>query len=440
MKFYAAALTLALAVSAAPGPQTAAAQQAPTTGEHPATVRVFLDCHAYCDFDFIRRSIPYVSWVRDRTDSQVHVMVTDQSTGSGGRQITLQFIGQGPFAGAHFELIENTDANDVREEIREQVTRTLSLGLVRFAAASDAADGLRVAWEAPDGTSAAEPRVAETDPWNAWVFTLNGNGNLSGESQRSHRGAGGRFTADRTTADWKLSFNLGGNWDRTELVYYQTVSDTQIDTTTVLDERHSYRSNALVVRALADHWSAGTRASASAASRLNQDFTFTFGPALEYSIFPYEESDRRQLRVVYSPGVRYVDYEEVTLFGKLHETLIGHQATIAYDATQPWGSARISLDGSQYFHDISKFSVRLGGHTNFRIFRGLNFNVGGSIDWIRDQLYLPRQGDSIEDVLLQRRQLATDYQYRMRFGLSYRFGSALNNIVNPRLDNHGRFF
>lgn len=429
-----------LVMALAPG-ALEAQQPGRDNGDQPATVRVFLDCHAFCDFDFIRRTIPFVSWVRDRTDAHVHVLVTDQGTGSGGREFTLAFIGQGPFDGSRFEIVTNTEATDVREEIREQVTRTLRLGLVRFAAASDAADGLDVQWEAPEpDAKGGGARLDEDDPWNAWVFTLNGNANVSGEAQRSHRRAGGRFTADRTTDVWKLSFLLNGNLTRTTLTYYEPVGETEIDTTEVLDKRYSYRSSALAVRALAEHWSVGTLASASAASRFNQDFTFSFGPALEYSVFPYAESDRRQFRLVYSPGVRYVDYEEVTLFGKLWETLAGHQATIAFDATQPWGRAHLSLDGSQYFHDLSKFSIELGGSSSFRIFRGLNFNVGGSVEWIRDQLFLPREGDTIEDVLLQRRQLATDHSYRVHLGLSYRFGSTLNNIVNPRLDNNGRFF
>ncbi len=435
-----AGFILAVATLAA-GPGSASAQsRAGPDGPAPNTVRVFLDCHAFCDFDYIRRSIPFVSWVRDRTDAHVHVLITDQGTGSGGRHFSFEYIGRGPFEGSEFTLTANTEPTDVQEEIRETVTRTLRLGLVRFAAASDAAAGLTVSWTPPAGVETGALREQEEDPWNAWVFSLSANGNVSGESQRSNSGAGGRFTADHTTEAWKLSFLVNGSWNKTVLTYYETVSATQVDTTEVVDERYTYRTSALIVRARTPHWSVGALTSASAASRYNQDFTFSVGPAVEYSVYPYAESDRRQLRFVYSPGVRYVDYEEVTLFGKSRETLTGHRATIAYDATQPWGSAHLSLDGSQYFHDLSKFSVSLGGYSNFRILRGLNLSVGGSVEWIRDQLYLPRAGDSIEDVLLQRRQLATDYQFGVHVGLSYRFGSTLNNIVNPRLDNHGRFF
>jgi hypothetical protein len=46
-----------------------------------------------------------------------------------------------------------------------------------------------------------------------------------------------------------------------------------------------------------------------------------------------------------------------------------------------------------------------------------------------------RQADaSEEEVLLQLRQLATSYSYYVSFGISYRFGSPFNNVVNTRFN------
>jgi hypothetical protein len=53
---------------------------------------------------------------------------------------------------------------------------------------------------------------------------------------------------------------------------------------------------------------------------------------------------------------------------------------------------------------------------------------------INDQIGLPKSGASEEEVLLQLRQLATSYSYYINFGISYRFGSRINNIVNTRFD------
>ena len=54
--------------------------------------------------------------------------------------------------------------------------------------------------------------------------------------------------------------------------------------------------------------------------------------------------------------------------------------------------------------------------------------------FIHDQISL-RKGDvSIEDIYLQRRELSTTYSYRTTVGITYRFGSIYNNVVNRRLD------
>jgi hypothetical protein len=45
---------------------------------------------------------------------------------------------------------------------------------------------------------------------------------------------------------------------------------------------------------------------------------------------------------------------------------------------------------------------------------------------------LPRRDASLEDVLLQRRRLATSYRGSGSVGLSYSFGSMFTNVVNPR--------
>ena len=52
---------------------------------------------------------------------------------------------------------------------------------------------------------------------------------------------------------------------------------------------------------------------------------------------------------------------------------------------------------------------------------------------MKDQIYLPREDISDEDILLERRQLGTDFEYSLDFGLSFTFGSRFNNVVNPRM-------
>ena len=40
-----------------------------------------------------RTELPFVNYVRDRRDAQVHVLITREQTGGGGRAITIDFVG-----------------------------------------------------------------------------------------------------------------------------------------------------------------------------------------------------------------------------------------------------------------------------------------------------------------------------------------------------------
>ena len=51
---------------------------------------------------------------------------------------------------------------------------------------------------------------------------------------------------------------------------------------------------------------------------------------------------------------------------------------------------------------------------------------------VHDQMYLPKGNASLEDVLLRRRKMATDYEIRIEFGIQFTFGSIYNNVVNER--------
>jgi hypothetical protein len=57
---------------------------------------------------------------------------------------------------------------------------------------------------------------------------------------------------------------------------------------------------------------------------------------------------------------------------------------------------------------------------------------------INDQLNISKSGADPQEVLLKLKALSTSYNYNTGIGLRYRFGSAFNNIVNPRFTN-GRY-
>src|SRR5947207_10729638 len=65
------------------------------------TLDVYVDCEDWraCDFDYFRTEITFVNWVRDRQVADVHILVTTQQTGGGGREFTVTFLGLRAFAG-----------------------------------------------------------------------------------------------------------------------------------------------------------------------------------------------------------------------------------------------------------------------------------------------------------------------------------------------------
>jgi hypothetical protein len=106
---------------------------------------------------------------------------------------------------------------------------------------------------------------------------------------------------------------------------------------------------------------------------------------------------------------------------------------------QPWGNANFGASAQTLLNDFDKNSVEVGGRLSFRITRGLEWNISGDYERVRDQLYISAEGVSDEEVLIRLRELQTDYEFSLRTGLSFTFGSIYNNIVNNRFgDLHGR--
>jgi hypothetical protein len=63
----------------------------------------YIDCRR-CDFDFIRTELNFVNYVRDPELADVHVFVTDEQTGGGGREYQFSFIGRRRFEGTSYTL------------------------------------------------------------------------------------------------------------------------------------------------------------------------------------------------------------------------------------------------------------------------------------------------------------------------------------------------
>ena len=177
------------------------------------------------------------------------------------------------------------------------------------------------------------------------------------------------------------------------------------------------------------------RTQASKSTYYNRALLLTFAPAIEYDIFPYSESTRRQFTFNYAVGVNHLRYDEVTIFDKLSETLPSHTFLMAATFKQPWGSWYNSFEARQYLTDLAKNRLILYNSLSVRVFKGFSVRFNGDIERIHDQIYLPQGGATPEEILVRRLQLATSYSYYLSFGVTYNFGSIHNNIVNTRFSS-----
>ncbi len=396
------------------------------------TLFVFLDCQGmafrHCDFDHVRREVTWVNWVRDRQDADVHIMVTAQTTGGGGFNYTVDLIGLRTFAGTQDTLLYVSDPDDTDAEVREELTSRLMLGLVRYVANSTVAGDLQLSYEPAIEVVAQDAQ--EDDPWNLWVFRIGASGSVNGESLQEGYSIRGNASANKTSEAFKFNWRASGRYSRDEFDIVD--ASVKLDTTIVNTSRN-YNTNLLAVWSVTDHWSVGGTASAGRSTFSNRDLTLTTGPAIEYNIFPYDESTRKSITFQYAIEANYNKYELVTVTGVTEETLARHRVEISANVQQPWGQIFGSVSGTQYFHDLATHRIDTFVGASFRVFRGFEFNVTGSFARIKDQFFLPAAGQTSEDILLRRRQRETDFRYFLSIGFSYRFGSKFANVVNPRM-------
>ncbi len=162
--------------------------------------------------------------------------------------------------------------------------------------------------------------------------------------------------------------------------------------------------------------------------------------AVEYNIFPYKEVNSKFFTVSYGLNVRKNKYYDTTIYNKIKETLYAHGVEGNISFNQKWGSTSVGINYQNYLHDFKLFNLGVSGNINVRITGGLSFNFFAFGGLTRDQLYLPKGGATEQEILTRRRQLASGYNYYTSFGINYRFGSKLNNFVNPRFEGGGGNF
>jgi hypothetical protein len=396
--------------------------------EEARPLNVFLDCASYlCDRDFLRTEIVSANWVRDRSDADVHLLVTTLPTGGGGTRFTLAFLGQRVFAGLSDTLPYIAPQSNSTDDTRRGLSHTIQLGLVRFLARTPAGSRVAVTYAAATKADSQSAPVTH-DPWNAWVFSLSANGYSNREESFGSLSVSGTVAANRVTEQWKTSLTIS-----------ESYNDSRFDIGDVssLFVQRNYSADLLQVKSLSPHWSAGLRAGVTSSTYQNERIAARITPAVEYDLFPYADATRRQLRFQYGLGVSAFSYYDTTQYGKVRETLPVQTLSTAYSQVEPWGSLNGGVDAVSYLSDLSRQRITYSIGANVRVVKGLSLSVSGSYQSIHDQFYIPLATISHDDALLRQTQQRTQFSQFLFIGVNYSFGSTLNNVVNPRFGSSG---
>lgn len=394
---------------------------------------VFLDCE-FCDINFIKQEISQINYTLDPLRAQIHVLVSVNRLGSGGRLYLFDFIGREKFEGDRFTIDMLVDPQNTSLERSEKMVKTLTAGLVVFMAQNGESEKIKIALPAPPAASTSSPDQDDESGekqqsrldlfFDQWIYEVFSNLNWDKETNRSTLDFRYGGNMNYITDQWRIRFNP--NFFYSERFVRGEEEDIRFS------RRNNHISSAMI-KSLTDHWSVGLFYSWSQNTYANIKESHWITPAVEYSIFPYSEAVTKEFTIAYRLGWTNQSYLEETIFLKNSERLLRQSLEIRLDMRQRWGNVEVGLTGANFFQDFNKNRLNFNADISVRVIKGLSFSLGGNYDVVNDQISLPRGDATLEEILLGQRQLATDFQTGINFGLRYTFGALFNNVVNTRL-------
>jgi hypothetical protein len=378
-------------------------------------LKVFLNCR--CDTSYIKQNTPYLEYVRDQNLSDVEVFAYDIRNAAGARSFDLNFEGNKQYAHLSNKTSFEGNPNYTNDQSRKELLKKYQLGLFPFLVEG----GYDLSLEVDSNQKEAEEVV---DKWKNWVFEVSGGLYADKEASRKVNSFNLGFEVDKVTEDWRISMDFRHNNSKSS--FYN-------DDQTYNSSRTGTRVFGRVVKSISDHLSAGIFYGGQKDTYQNLDLNYYVQPAIEYSLFPYAEVLNKEITLSYRLGSIHNTYIETTIFGYDEQKLTNHSLNLNVRFRQKWGDISSYMSATQYLNDGTKKRLSLRSNFNIRVIEGLSVRFSSNIQLIRDQFTLPAGDNSIEDLLLQQKQIATDFKTSFSVGLSYTFGSIYNSIINTRL-------
>ena len=400
---------------------------------HKQKLKVFIDCsRTFCDQNYFRSEIKIVDFLRDRLAANVHVLITSQQASGGGSQYQMIFYGQNDFKNYMDTLQFTSGATVTSDEKRKQMVQYLMLGLAPLIAKTDFAQDVNISMNSINDT--LESLSPTTDRWDFWVFKIDLNGNFNYDKVYKSNRLNTNFSANRTTDKLKLDFNA---YRSNQKSIYQYQDSAGITKYVVKNSNYGFYHS--MVKTISQHWSYGYRASYSNNTFSNFQTKIYLNPALEFNIFKYKDVNNKFFVIRYGLDITNNRYYDTTIFNKTKETLYGQSFSAAITLNQKWGTFNSGLYYHSYLRDLALNHISLVLNLDARITGALSFNIYSSGSIVHDQINLAKGNVSAVDVLSRSRQLGSTFNINTAFGISYRFGSKLNNYVNPSFNGYGGF-
>jgi hypothetical protein len=393
---------------------------ADTTTKKSSLLRVYLDGIADWQ-DYVKVKLWYADYVRDPALAQVQVIISTQPTASGGTSYHLFFVGRDNFRGRNDTLSYIAPLENTKRQTRDELTNEMAMGLMPYFSLNG--QQRFFTFEYND----IEQKIKKsTDKWKFWVFTLQASPDLTVDQGGTAVAGSGSISAAHITDAWK----------------FRLLSDVVIDYNKFKSDSLNYEStelikhvNVMLVKSLNEHWSQGTEAGFYSSTFSNILSQYSFALGLEYDIYPYSESINHILTFRYRLKPLYNIYGDTTIYDKEKEFLLNQILDATYTRIERWGNVSTTLTATQFLNYPSQFRVDISAQMDFHIAQGLFLNFGGNLSYIKNQRSISNAGLTPEEIILQHKEILTNYSYGVHIGLTYTFGAIFNNIVNPRYES-----
>lgn len=398
-------------------------------------LKVFVDCRAGCDEQYLKTEITIVDFVLDRTAADVHILITSQPVGSGGNQYQMNFYGQNDYKNYIDTLYFSTTPNATATEVRESLLKYLMFGITPLISKTTYASDVLISIKPKKATGENSPDSSKTkDKWNYWVYNVALTGQLNADKVYNTNIARTDLSADRTTDKLRINFSAYASLNNTTYNY------TQGDTTTkFLVKNREYGFFHYMVKSLGPHWSVGYQTNFTNNTFTNIKSKLYFKPAVEYNIFNTKDVNNKYLALRYGVDISNYHYYDTTVYDKISEVRYGHKLSATLTLNEKWGTINTGIYYRKYFKGANLNSMGMSANANVKITGSFSFFINIDATVVHDQINLVKSKASEQEVLTRKRQIASNFNYNTSFGVNYRFGSILNNFVNPRFQGYAGF-